>query len=70
MNLIMADPSASTTTRTRDLNTRLAFRFSVDSNVTVIHRSVYNSLMFVGEMGGLLAVLFAIYSLLFAFLNF
>lgn len=60
----------STTSRTRKSSTRLAFRFSIDNDIIVIHRSVYNSLMLLGNLGGLFVILFALFTALLCLVKF
>ena len=50
-------------TRTRDLNARLQYEIFFDRDEVVIERSVYNTFMLLGDIGGLSSILFTIGSI-------
>ena len=50
-------------TRTRDLNARLQYEIFFDRDEVVIERSVYNTFMLLGDIGGLSSILFTIDSI-------
>ena len=50
-------------TRTRNLNARLQYEIFFDRDEVVIERSVYNTFMLLGDVGGLSSILFTIGSI-------
>ena len=50
-------------TRTRNLNARLQYEIFFDRDEVVIERSVYNTFMLLGDIGGLSTILFTIGSI-------
>ena len=50
-------------TRTRNLNARLQYEIFFDRDEVVIERSVYNTFMLLGDIGGLSSILFTIGSI-------